>query len=84
MNINYRKRIFNLTSSSEYKISFEEVVEIGREIVSSKMPLNGVLWYPGGSMKRFRWHHNLEFFLFQLLPAIFLDALLILLGYKPM
>ncbi|EFA05233.2 putative fatty acyl-CoA reductase CG5065 [Tribolium castaneum] len=77
------KRIFNLTSSAEYKVSFDEIIEIGRNVVSNKIPLNGVLWYPGGSMKRSRWHHNVDFFLFQLVPAVFLDALLIVLGYKP-
>ncbi|XP_044260302.1 putative fatty acyl-CoA reductase CG5065 isoform X2 [Tribolium madens] len=77
------KRIFNLTSSAEYKVSFDEIIKIGRDVVSNKIPLNGVLWYPGGSMKKWRWHHNVEFFLFQLVPAVFLDALLIVLGYKP-
>ncbi|RZC40817.1 fatty acyl-CoA reductase -like, partial [Asbolus verrucosus] len=78
-----KKRIFNLTSSAEYKVSFEEIIEIGRGIVTKKLPLNGVLWYPGGSMKRSRLLHNIDFFLVQVLPAIILDGILIMLRYKP-
>lgn len=80
----YRKRrIYHLTSSSEIKVSWEEIIEIGREVINTKMPLNGVVWYPGGSMKKYRWAHNLAFFFFHIIPAIFVDGLLVVLGYKP-
>ncbi|KAL3270865.1 hypothetical protein HHI36_021382 [Cryptolaemus montrouzieri] len=77
------RRIYNVTSSAEYKISYEEIIEIGRKIVETKIPLNGVAWYPGGSMKKSKLYHNICFFLYHLVPALFVDALLILLGYKP-
>lgn len=77
------RRIYNLTSSSEYKISWSEIIEIGRTVIETKMPLNNVAWYPGGSMKTSRLLHNICFYLFHMLPAIFVDALLMLLGYKP-
>lgn len=75
--------IYNVTSSAEYKLTFEELVDIGRETVYNKIPLNGVFWYPGGSMKRSRLHHNLAFFFYQWLPAVLVDILLVCLGYKP-
>ncbi|XP_057664141.1 putative fatty acyl-CoA reductase CG5065 [Diorhabda carinulata] len=78
-----KRRIYNLTSSSEYKISWSEIIDIGREVIEKKMPLNNVAWYPGGSMKKSRLVHNICFYLFHILPAILVDALLILLGYKP-
>lgn len=40
--------------------------------------------YPGGSMKSSRTVHNICVFLFHLLPALFVDALLYLTGNKPM
>ncbi|XP_028141885.1 putative fatty acyl-CoA reductase CG5065 [Diabrotica virgifera virgifera] len=77
------RRIYNLTSSAEYKISWSEIIEIGREVIEKRIPLNNVAWYPGGSMKKSRFVHNICFYLFHMLPAIFVDALLMLLGYKP-
>ncbi|KAG5888820.1 hypothetical protein JTB14_016022 [Gonioctena quinquepunctata] len=77
------RRIYNLTSSSLYKISWSEIIEIGRNVIETKMPLNNVAWYPGGSMKKSRLLHNICFYLFQMLPAILVDALLVILGYKP-
>ncbi|RZC37876.1 NAD binding 4, Sterile, Epimerase, Polysacc synt 2, and/or 3Beta HSD domain containing protein [Asbolus verrucosus] len=59
-----------------------EILDIGRKVIINT-PFNWVLWYPGGSMNQSRLVHNISFFLFQLLPAIFIDALLILLGFKP-
>ncbi|KAJ8982561.1 hypothetical protein NQ317_005032 [Molorchus minor] len=43
-----KRRIYNLTSSSQYKISWSDIIEIGREVINTRMPLNGVAWYPGG------------------------------------
>lgn len=77
------RRIYNVCSSSEIKVSWNQVIEMGREIVSSKVPLNGVMWYPGGSMKTSRLYHNICLILYHFIPAIFIDALLICLGYKP-
>ncbi|XP_018577756.1 putative fatty acyl-CoA reductase CG5065 [Anoplophora glabripennis] len=77
------RRIYNLTSSSQYKLSWSEIIEIGREVINTKMPLNGVAWYPGGSMKKSRLVHNVCFYLFHIVPAIIVDALLLVLGYKP-
>ncbi|KAJ8956248.1 hypothetical protein NQ318_014980 [Aromia moschata] len=77
------RRIYNLTSSSQYKISWSDIIEIGREVINTRMPLNGVAWYPGGSMKRSKLYHNICFYLFHIIPAIIVDILLFLLGYKP-
>ncbi|XP_059609547.1 putative fatty acyl-CoA reductase CG5065 [Phlebotomus argentipes] len=77
------RRIYNVTSSAEIKVSWNQVIEMGREIVTTKVPLNGVLWYPGGSMKNNRLYHNFCMIFYHFVPAIFLDALLFCLGYKP-
>lgn len=77
------RRIYNCTSSFEYKITWSEMIELGRSLISSKMPLNGVVWYPGGSMKTSRLHHNICVVLFHYIPAIFLDMIIFLSGNKP-
>lgn len=72
-----------MTSSNTIKVSWNEVVDIGRWIINNKMPLNGVMWYPGGSMKRSRLHHNICAILYHWIPAIVIDCLLFCIGYPP-
>jgi len=78
-----KHQIYNLTSSAEYKITWEEIIELGREVIEKRVPLNGILWYPGGSMKKNRYVHYLAVLFFHLIPAFFIDCLLFVLGYKP-
>lgn len=35
----------HLTSSSEIKVSWREMIELGRKIIRERMPLNGVVWF---------------------------------------
>lgn len=84
-NIMYFKdvqRVYNLTSSSEFKISWAEIIERGRKI-TQRVPLNGIVWYPGGSMKKSRLLHNICVLLFHMIPAYLIDALIFLAGHKP-
>ncbi|XP_033326343.2 putative fatty acyl-CoA reductase CG5065 [Megalopta genalis] len=78
----YEKRVFNLTSSNEFKVSWAEIIARGRKI-TERVPLNGVVWYPGGSMKKSKLLHNICVLLFHMIPAYFIDALIFLAGYKP-
>ncbi|XP_053621900.1 putative fatty acyl-CoA reductase CG5065 [Plodia interpunctella] len=75
--------VVNFTSSAEIKVTWSEMIEAGREIIMNRMPLNGVAWYPGGSMKHSRLYHNICAFFFHWVPAVIIDALLFCLGYKP-
>ncbi|KAK9738277.1 Male sterility protein [Popillia japonica] len=75
-------RFYNICSSAEYKIPFEEIIDIGKKVVYERIPFNGVMWYPGGSMTRYRWLHTLRVLFYHYLPAIFIDTLLVCLGYK--
>lgn len=80
----YSRRVYHLVTSAEIKISWIELIECGRWILLNKMPMNGVVWYPGGSIKTNRWQHNICNVLFQWIPAILLDCLLFCLRYPPM
>ncbi|KAF2902454.1 hypothetical protein ILUMI_03730, partial [Ignelater luminosus] len=77
------RRIYNCTSSFEFKVTWSEIIDIGRKLINSRMPLNGVVWYPGGSMKTSRWTHNICVVLYHYIPAIILDTILFLSGHKP-
>ncbi|XP_055536616.1 putative fatty acyl-CoA reductase CG5065 [Wyeomyia smithii] len=79
----YSRNIYHLVSSSDIKVSWKELIEVGRSITAHKVPLNGVFWYPGGTMKKYRWQHNLSAFLFHWIPAVLIDCLLYVLGHKP-
>ncbi|CAH0602077.1 unnamed protein product [Chrysodeixis includens] len=75
--------IINFTSSAEIKVTWSEMIDAGREIIMNRVPLNGVVWYPGGSMKHSRLYHNICVFFFHWIPAFIIDTLLFCLGYKP-
>ncbi|XP_063219802.1 putative fatty acyl-CoA reductase CG5065 [Bacillus rossius redtenbacheri] len=76
------RRVYHLTSSAEIQISWAEIIERGRRI-TQRVPLNNVVWYPGGSMKKSRLAHLICVFFFHFLPAIFIDTLIFLSGHKP-
>ncbi|XP_039497310.1 putative fatty acyl-CoA reductase CG5065 [Drosophila santomea] len=76
-------RVAHMTSSNDIKVSWAEIIELGRWVIENKVPLNGVAWYPGGSMKSNYWVHFICMVLFQWMPALFVDALLWILRYPP-
>lgn len=45
-------------------------------------PSSVCLWYPGGSTKNSKLHHMIASFFFHLLPAYFIDLLMLLMGKK--
>nr|QLI61997.1 fatty acyl-CoA reductase 7 [Streltzoviella insularis] len=77
------RNVLNFTSSAEIKVTWSEMIDAGREIIMNRVPLNGVVWYPGGSMKHSRLYHNICALFFHWIPAILIDILLFCLGYKP-
>nr|XP_018914569.1 PREDICTED: putative fatty acyl-CoA reductase CG5065 [Bemisia tabaci] len=82
-NKDFERNICHLTSSQEWQISWQEIIDVGKDIVTSDVPLNGGIWYPGGSMKTSRFLHNICTILFHWIPAYFLDAIIFLSGNKP-
>lgn len=39
------RNVFHFTSSDEFKVSWQEIVELGRRVIEERLPLNGVAWY---------------------------------------
>ncbi|XP_050438445.1 fatty acyl-CoA reductase 1 [Adelges cooleyi] len=77
------RSICHLTSSQEWRVTWQEIIDIGKDIVTNEVPLNGAVWYPGGSMKSNKIHHYLCVFFLHTIPAYFLDAIIYLSGNKP-
>ncbi|XP_026472331.1 putative fatty acyl-CoA reductase CG5065 [Ctenocephalides felis] len=77
------RNVLHFTSSDEFKVSWQEIVELGRRVIEERLPLNGVAWYPGGSMKSSKILHYICLVLFHFIPAVLVDCLLYALGYKP-
>lgn len=78
-----RKSVCHLTSNKDYKITWQEITDIGKDIVTSKIPFNSTLWYPGGSMTQSRVFHYICCILFHWIPAYILDLLILVSGNKP-
>lgn len=80
----HERNIFHLTSSQEWQVSWQEVIDIGKDIIVTEVPLNGVVWYPGGSMKKNKLLHQICVVLFHIIPAYILDFFIFLSGHKPL
>lgn len=76
--------VIHMCSANEIKISWKEIVDMGRWVVENRIPLNGAAWYPGGSMKSNIYLHWIAMILFHWLPALFVDFILVLIRYPPL
>ena len=77
------RRVYHLTSSSEFKITWAEIIEKFHKIVRDEVPFNRVAWYPVVSMKKSRLINNICVILFHMIPAYLIDALIFFSGNKP-
>lgn len=69
---------------SEFTATWEEILDCGRKLVSTKVPFNMILWYPGGSITKNKTYNKINVLLFHLLPAVLIDTLLWIIGQKPL
>lgn len=79
----YKLDVFNASNNDIRPVTMGEIVHMGKKLCWDT-PLNDVVWYPNGSVTNC-WYYNYFCVLFyQLLPALFIDGLLLLLKKKPM
>lgn len=78
------KRVYNVCAHNEVKISWGEIVDMGIEIATTKVPFDVILWAPGGTLIHSKFIHYVVVVLTQLIPALIIDALVPLFGYKPL
>ncbi|KAM3955075.1 putative fatty acyl-CoA reductase CG5065 [Aphomia sociella] len=73
--------IYNVTLSRVIKITWGEIVELGKKWVTV-YPYTLALWHHGGTIKSYYWHHQISALLYHTIPAYLVDGLLFLMGQK--
>lgn len=74
-------KIYNCTSSQRQPISWNEFLQLSREVYK-RYPSTQAVWFPGGRMCSNYVFYLVYFTLFQLIPAFFLDLCLLIAGKK--
>ncbi|XP_070153483.1 putative fatty acyl-CoA reductase CG5065 [Polyergus mexicanus] len=73
--------VVNITQSDITRITWGEILEKGRQIVY-EYPFEGQVWYPDGDIRSNKFIHNIFVFFFQIIPAYFIDFLMLLFRQK--
>ncbi|XP_039751755.1 fatty acyl-CoA reductase 1-like [Pararge aegeria] len=74
--------VYNCSSSHMKTLTMGEIVDYGKKIIH-EVPLEGMLWFAGGSLTKVWLVYYFKVLLFHLLPAIFVDLMLRITGNKP-
>lgn len=74
-------KIYNCTSSKQQPISWNQFLDLSREVYKA-FPSTRVVWFPGGRMCASYTFYLIYFTLFQLLPACFIDLCLLIAARK--
>ncbi|XP_050557890.1 putative fatty acyl-CoA reductase CG5065 isoform X1 [Spodoptera frugiperda] len=75
--------IYNCCAGKLNTVTMGQMIAMGRQIYPS-VPVNDMLWTPGGDLTKSKTLHYIKVILLHLLPAIFVDTILWLAGRKPM
>ncbi|XP_072376256.1 putative fatty acyl-CoA reductase CG5065 [Diabrotica undecimpunctata] len=76
--------IYNLCMpQSDLQITWKEVLDTARDVIYTEVPFNLLLWYPDGTTTKSRLYNRINTVLFQLLPALIIDLILLIAGQKP-
>lgn len=72
---------FNVSAAEVVPITWGEVLKRGKA-VAYKHPFESGLWYPNGTIRTNRLVHALVVFFLQILPAYFIDFLMLIFRQK--
>lgn len=61
----------------------EKIIEVGKEI-TNEVPLDRVLWAPGGGMTSSRLLNFIKVILYHIIPAMIIDQMIKFSGNKPL
>ncbi|XP_011266457.2 putative fatty acyl-CoA reductase CG5065 isoform X1 [Camponotus floridanus] len=73
--------VFNITQSDSTPITWGEILDKGREVIY-EYPFEGQVWYPDGDIRSNKFIHNIFVFFFQIIPAYFIDFLMLIFRQK--
>lgn len=74
--------IYNCTSGAKNPMRWRDFQVWGQEYLL-RYPTSGLLWYPGGSFKKYRLTNFVARVLFQVVPSFIIDLLMRIMGKKP-
>lgn len=73
--------VYNVTQSRVIPITWAQVLEKGKKI-AYKYPFEGAIWFPDGDIRSSKFIHNLFVLFFHILPAYFIDFLMVIFRQK--
>lgn len=76
-----RKIVYNLTSSREILVRWEDIIKIGLNL-THKYCFGFLLWYPSGHCTRHYWLYRFYSLFCHWIPAYTLDVLISMFGYE--
>nr|CAD7207144.1 unnamed protein product [Timema douglasi] len=74
--------VYNLTASAVKKMTWKEVLDIGRKIIYD-YPFEMTVWYPDGNIRASKFMHNMCVIFLHFLPAYLIDFLMLIFFQKP-
>lgn len=75
--------VCNICPTETQPTTWNEILEKGIAAYH-QCPFDLVLWYPNVALNRHKIVHVVSTFLFQWVPAYFIDIILLMIGYKPL
>nr|XP_026483536.1 fatty acyl-CoA reductase 1-like [Vanessa tameamea] len=76
--------VYNCSTSHMKTMTIGEIVDFGKNSIAREIPLEGMLWFVGGSVTRSKLEYYLKVLFLHLLPAVLVDLVLRIIGSKPM
>lgn len=73
--------VYNCSTSLQRKFTNGFIVKMGEEL-SAHIPFDKILWRPGGSITKCRYHNFIKFIAFHICTAYMVDAVFKILGQK--
>ncbi|KAG5684738.1 hypothetical protein PVAND_013952 [Polypedilum vanderplanki] len=74
--------IINCCLSNYRNATLEQIIDMGKSLMND-IPIQKMLWAPGGGLTRCRFKNFLKVIFVQLLPALIIDQILKAFGHKP-
>ncbi|XP_055297752.1 putative fatty acyl-CoA reductase CG5065 [Sitodiplosis mosellana] len=73
--------VYNCSTSIQRKFTTGFIVEMGRKLAPD-VPIDKMIWLPGGSITKCKYNNYIRFILFQLFTAFFIDFVFKLTGQR--
>ena len=74
---------YNGSNNGLKNVTVKTILDMGKEIWN-ECPFENILWYPHCRITTCYYNYFFQMILYQLIPALFIDGILILMGKRPM